>query len=169
MDNLEQKMQQAAAARGTRDQTLQAIFIEAYNLKETTDKKPEVGHMAYGMLAVDVSMRLANMFLAIKADKGVHEVACDLSYELAVNEFWAKNASILVPIMHVALNTHRDGVMLLVEKTIRDEYSKYDMLISASQAAPLEIFPVIAYCLGGPGLMVSASLKLKLALAPYFL
>lgn len=168
-NDIDQAVKSAAAEQIQIDQRFQNIFIEHFGLTENKENPPTVGHMAYGMLAVDVAVRLANLFLAIKKDKGVYRVACDLSFQLATNEFWQKNAAVLMPIMHVCLNTHRDGALMLADRTKHNEYSTNDVLISASRAAPLEIFPVIAYLLGGPALMVAASLPLKRDLSPYFL
>lgn len=164
--------QAAARANNNIDARLEEIFIKHFGLESVEGEEPkEAGYMAYGMMAVDVAMRIANVFLAIKnpTEHRTYRAICDLTYELGVNEFWRKNANVINPIMHVCTNTYRDGVELLLRRAQRDEYSSYDALISASRAAPLEIFPVIAYLLGGPKLMVSSSLALKLELAPYFI
>lgn len=166
MDDIEQAMLEAGKKANDVNSRLTEIFTEHFDLN---NKDNDPGYTAYGFLAVDIAVRLANLFLAIKQDKGVHRVACDLTFQLATNEFWQKNAAVLMPIVHVCLNTHTDGVAMLVERTQRNEYSSYDALISASRAAPLEIFPVIAYLLGGPVLMQRVSLPLKRELAPYFL
>jgi hypothetical protein len=167
--DIDQAVVSAATQQADLDSRLQEIFMRNFGLMEKEGVAIEAGYKAYGLLAVDIAVRLTNMFIAVKTDKGVYRVACDLSYQMATNEFWAKNASVLMPIMHVCLNTHRDGVMMLADRVKHNEYSSNDALISASRAAPLEIFPVIAYLLGGPVLMVSASLPLKRDLAPYFL
>lgn len=171
--NIEEVMRQAAQKSTELDTRLQQIFLSAFGLLEAENVKPEerleVGYKAYGLAAVDVAVRLAKLFIAVKQDKGVHSVACDLTYQLNTNDFWAKNASVLLPVMHIALNSHTDGVLLLAERERRQEYSSSDALISASRAAPLELFPLIAYCLGGPMLMTATSLRLKHELAPYIL
>lgn len=166
-DELERMVQQAATKSADLSVRLEEVFVDNYRLKDTD--KQDTGYMAWGLLGVDVAIRLAKMYIAIRDNKGVYEVACDLTYQLNTNEFWQKNANVLMPLMHMALNAHRDGVMLLAERTARNEYSSNDALISAAKAAPLEIFPVIGYLIGGPSLMVSCSLKLKHDLAPYFL
>jgi hypothetical protein len=74
-----------------------------------------------------------------------------------------------MPLVHMALNAHRDAVALQVDRAKREEYAQGDTLLAAARAAPLEIFPIIAYCFGGPELMLSASLPLKQELAPYLL
>lgn len=149
------------------DNRLQAIFIEHFGV----DEKAPAGHNAYALMAVEVAVSLANLFLSLKRpDEHRHYRAlCDTTYHLNTNDFWQRNAAVLLPVMHVCLNTYRDGAELVLERTVRGEYSSNDALISASKAAPLEIFPVIAYLIGGPKLMLTASLPLKRALAPYFL
>ena len=170
MTDFTQLVQETVRRNHSVDEALRAIFIDYYQIGSIEKQATDAGHNAYALLAVDVSMRLANMFLAIKnpSDHRSYRMACDLTYELATNEFWKRNHNIITPTLHVCLNTYRDGAAMLAEKTARDEYSSSDALISASRAAPLEVFPVIAYLVGGPELMVSASLPLKRALAPYF-
>lgn len=154
------------------DNRLTDIFKTHYRCtgdeQETSPDK--VGYMAWALLAVDVSVRLANVFLAIKNPKEhrTYRAICDLSYQLNTNEFWQKNASVILPAVHVALNSYRDGVDFELRRREIGEYSTYDNLIAASRCAPLEIFPLIAYLVGGPALMQSESVPLKLALAPYF-
>lgn len=153
------------------DDRLNAIFRQHYKCEEDKDTGPDTtGYMAWALLAVDVSVRIANVFLAIKNPKEhrTYRAVCDLTYQLNTNEFWAKNASVILPAMHVALNTYRDGVDFELRRRELGEYSTYDSLIAASRSAPLEIFPLIAYLVGGPMLMQSESAPLKLALAPYF-
>lgn len=153
------------------DSRLTDIFKQHYRCNEEKDSGPETaGYMAWALLAVDVSIRIANVFLAIKNPKEhrTYRAVCDLTYQLNTNEFWAKNASVILPTMHVALNTYRDGVDFEMRRRELGEYSSYDSLIATSRCAPLEIFPLIAYLVGGPMLMQSESAALKLALAPYF-
>lgn len=169
MDNIEQNIAEVARKVAGIDEKLTNIFMEAFGLTNP-ENETNAGYMAYGTMAVDVALRLSNVFLALKNpdQHRTYRAVCDLTYELSANEFWHKNANVLMPILHVCLNTYRDGASLLLERAQRGEYSSSDMLISASRAAPLEIFPVIAYLVGGPALMASASLPLKTQLAPYF-
>lgn len=169
MNDIDEAIMRAATNAADQDTRLQDIFKEHFGLIPSDTYKPEAGYMAYGMLAVDIAVRLTKMFIAIKRDKGIHAVACDLTYQMNTNEFWQKNASVLLPIMHVCLNTHTDGIQLLAARTRDEDYHHYDALIAGSRAAPLEIFPIIAYLVGGPALMVVASLPLKRDLAPYLL
>lgn len=165
MNDIEQAILKAAKETADLDNKLTEIFTRHFKLH---DGQP-ADYMAYGLLAVDIAVRLANLFLSIKKDKGVHRVACDLTYQMNTNIFWQKNASVLLPVIHVCLNTFSDGMQLIAERMVNSEYASGDTLIAASRAAPLEIFPIIAYLLNGPELMVSASLPLKRELAPYFL
>lgn len=171
-DKIDAAVRFAAEQRTSLDAKLQEIFMRNYGITKENEKEKseqDPGYMAWGMYAVDVSMRIARAFLSIKNNTGAYETMCDFTYQLATNEFWQKNANVIMPLIHMALNTHRDGVFLLAERARRNEYSSYDALISASRAAPLEIFPVIAYLVGGPALMANASLALKTELAPFFL
>lgn len=149
------------------DVILTEIFKEHFGV----DADEPAGKNAYALLAVDVAVSIANIFLSLKNpdDHRHYRAICDTTYHLNTNDFWTRNASVLLPIMHVGLNTWRDGVELMVERTVENEYAHNDGLILGSRAAPLEIFPVIAYLVGGPALMVKSSLPLKKALAPYFL
>lgn len=155
------------------DEKLRGLFMEHYGLNVTDpdDKKSAVGYKAYGLMAVDVAMRLANVFMAINNPKAprTFQAICDLTYQLNTNDFWHKNASILLPLMHAALNAHRDVIVFNKAREELNEYSMLDALSAAGRAAPLEIFPVIAYCLGGGALMQECSASLKQALAPYLM
>jgi hypothetical protein len=135
------------------------------------ETKPDVGLMAWGTMAVEVGLALANLFLAIKNpdQHRTYRAICDLTYQLASNDFWQKNAAVLMPVVHSALNAYRDSASLLLERESRGEYSSNDALIAGARTAPLELFPLIAYLVGGPKLMVSASIPLKTELGPYFL
>lgn len=167
---LEEVVRQATAKRASLHESLEAIFLEEFGLlRKAGEEGFDVGYNAWGLLGTDVAIRLAKMFIGLKRNEGMYEAICDLVYQLSANDFWQKNASILLPVVHMALNAHRDGALLVGDRVARDEYSSSDALISAARAAPLEIFPVIAYIIGGPQLMVAKSLTLKQRLAPYFL
>ncbi len=150
------------------DTQIQDILMRNYGL---LNDKADPGFLAYGMMAMEVANALSNVFLAIKHPEQhrTFRALCDLTYQLNTNDFWQKNAAVLMPAIHVALNAYRDGAVLAAERAERKEYGSNDSLIAASRAAPLELFPLIAYLIGGPALMVSASIPLKVELAPYFL
>lgn len=168
--NIEEAIRSASTERRNLHEQLQAIFLEELGLLKTSeDEDFDPGYNAWGLAGVDVAIRLAHMFIGLKRNTGMHEALCDLTYQLNANSFWQKNASVIVPLIHAALNTHRDGALLLADRAIRNEYSSSDALICASRAFPLEIFPVIAYLIGGPQLMAAKSLILKQRLSPYFL
>lgn len=173
MSDIEETIRKAASTNMSVDDRLKEIFVKHFGLevREGAENNPTAGYVAYGYMAVDVSVRLANVFLAIKnpLEHRNYRAICDLAFELNNNDFWIKNAGFITPMLHVCLNTFRDGVALLAERNQRGEYSSSDALISASRAAPLELFPMIAYLLGGPKLMATVSLELKRDLAPYFL
>lgn len=156
---------------GTRVHNTDVILTELFKEHFGVDADEPAAKNAYALLAVDVAMSIANIFLSLKnpGDHRHYRALCDTTYHLNTNDFWTRNASVLLPLMHVGLNTWRDGVELMVERSVENEYANNDGLILGSRAAPLEIFPVIAYLVGGPALMVKSSLPLKKALAPYFL
>lgn len=160
-------VRKAAQAVADTDARLTEIFIKHFNI----DKEKPAGHNAYALAAVEVAVSLANIFLSLKnpQEHRHYRALCDTTYHLNTNVFWEKNASVLLPIMHVCLNTYRDATELKLEREQNKDYTSNDILIAGSMAAPLEIFPVIAYLIGGPSLMVSASLGLKKNLVPYFL
>lgn len=167
---IEEAIRQTTSKRTSLHDSLENIFLEEFDLlRDKDDAGFDAGYKAWGLLGVDVALRLAKMFIGLKNNTGMYEAICDLVYQLSNNDFWQKNASILIPVMHTALNAHRDGAMLMADRAARDEYSSSDALISAARAAPLEIFSVIAYIVGGPHLMAAKSLTLKQRLAPYFL
>lgn len=167
---LEEMIRNATTARTSLHKSLEDIFLEEFGLLKTKDDEGfNPGYNAWGLLGTDVAIRLARMFIGLKNNTGVFETMCDLIYQLNSNDFWQKNASVLLPVVHMALNAHRDGALLMADRAARDEYSSSDSLISAARAAPLEIFPIVAYLIGGPALMATKSLILKQRLAPYFL
>ena len=167
---IEDAIRQATSQRVELQTNLETIFLEEYELtKKSGEEGFEPGYQAWGLAGADVAVRLARMFIGLKKNSGMYEAICDLTFQLNTNDFWQKNASVRLPLVHAALNAHRDGAVLLAERTARDEYSSSDSLISAARAAPLEIFAVIAYLIGGPKLMTAKSLTLKQRLAPYFL
>lgn len=166
--NMQQAVTNVVKENATIDNAIQDILMKHYGL---TSKDQPAAYMAYGMMAMEVAMALVNMFLALKnpSQHRSYKAFCDLTYQLNTNDFWNKNASILLPAVHVALNAYRDGGVLMLEREVRNEYSSDDALIAASRVAPLELFPLIAYCIGGPPLMLQASIPLKTELATYFL
>ena len=171
MNDIEEAIKAAASKTVSLDEALRNIFIERFGLQVTEGEVTNAGFMAYGMLAVDTATRIANIFLSLQSAQKVrsYSAICDLSFGLTNNDFWNKNAVFLMPVITMALNAHRDGVELLAERQQRNEYSSRDALVAACRAMPLEVFVMVAYCLGGPALMASASLGLKNDLAPYFL
>lgn len=160
-------VKRAAEVNAEIDSQLQEIFMSAFSI----DKEQSAGHNAYALMAVEVAVSIANLFLSLtRPNEHRHfRAICDLTYHLNTNDFWQRNAAVILPTIHTALNAHRDMAELVLEREVRNEYSANDGLIASAKAAPLEIFPVIAYLVGGPKLMVAASLPLKRALAPYFL
>lgn len=169
MNAVAQKASTVLRNQSTQDDILENIFKKALEL-DTERHKDNPGYMAWATSAVPVCMGLANILLAVKypdSGRGFRAIT-DLTYELGANDFWTKNAAVLVPILTVALNSHRDYLGMRVEEEKYSEYAMYDKLIAGAQSMPLEIFSMVLYLVGGPLLLATGSLPLKIALAPHF-
>lgn len=150
------------------DRRLESIFRKHFELDSDTHKD-NPGYQAWAGYAVDVSVKVANIILSMKwpdSGRGFRALT-DLTYQLNANDFWTKNAPVLVPVLTTVMNAHRDGMELMMERQVNKEYALYDKLISGSQTSCLEIFSMILFLVGGPTLMALSSLPLKLDLAPY--
>lgn len=171
MTDLQQVAMNAAKGNAAIDAKIQEILIEQFGINniDGTKDAQSAGYKAYALQAVSVGVAIANMVMALRdpASHRTYQAFCDLTFNLNTNNFWEKNASVILPIIHVWLNTYRDGATFMEERARRNEYSSHDALIAASRAAPLEIFPVLAYLVGGPMLMIKASAQLKVQLAPF--
>jgi hypothetical protein len=172
MNTLPESTMRAIAKQSEVDEVLRGIFKEHFDIptNEDIEKDPnKMGYRAWAMMAIEVAVSMANMIISMRkpeSGRGLR-VMQDLVYALNANDFWAKNAPILVPILTVMCNAHKDGVALKVDAMQNSEYTIYDKLTSATQLVPLEIFSMILYLVGGPMLMSNRSLPLKIALAPY--
>lgn len=152
------------------DDTLRGIFTKHFEI-ESEKNKENPGYKAYALNAVEVAIALSNLVLSINkpdSHRGFRAVS-DLIYGLNANDFWVKNAPVLVPALTVILNSHRDYIDMQVRRNEMQEYAVYDKLITGAQCVVLEVFSMLLYLVGGPLLMNVASLPLKLDLAPYFL
>lgn len=152
------------------DGTLRAIFNKHFET-ETEENKNNPGYRAYAGYAVEVGVALMNLVISVKkpdSGRGFRAIS-DLVYTLNANEFWVKNAPVLVPVLTIVLNSHRDYVDMAVRKKELEDYAIYDKMISAADGASLEIFSMLLYLVGGPVLMSEKSLPLKMDLAPYLL
>lgn len=149
------------------DDALRAIFVKYFEIKE--DSNP--GYRAYAEYAAEVGVALANIIISVRkpeAGRGLRAIS-DLTYALNANEFWLKNAPVLVPVLTIVLNAHRDYIDMQMRRSELSEYAAYDKMMSAANGAPLEMFAMLLYLVGGPTLMGVSSLALKQELAPYFL
>lgn len=164
------ELQESIKKQQKQDEALEAIFKKYLEL-DTDKHKENPGYLAWATSALPCCVALANVLLAIKYPESHRSFRAiqDLTFQLGANDFWSKNAPVLVPLLTVAINSHKDYVGMVVEKSTWQEYSTYDKLISGAQCVPLELFSMILYLVGGPLLMATSSLPLKIALAPYFL
>lgn len=168
MNDIDEKVRTAVKSRTHTDAELYDIFLKHYTAG--SEEKIDAGMMSGIQLACHASVALCNIFLAIRRpeEHRTYRAICDLTFGLNTNGFWVNNAGVIMPLLHAALNTYRDGVELTLDTYNKGEYGVNDNLATASRLAPLEIFPVIAYLIGGPPLMLATSIPLKQDLAPYF-
>lgn len=152
------------------DDALRDIFKKHFEITE--EKKNEnPGYIAWASYAVEVAVAMSNIIISLnhpEQHRGFRAVS-DLTFALNANEFWVKNAPVLVPVLTIILNSHRDYIDMAMQRKDMGEYAVYDKLMGSARIVALEIFPMILYLVGGPMLMSLASLELKKNLAPYFL
>lgn len=164
MNNIEAVL----AQQTQKDDALREIFERHFDLE---GQKDNIGYQAYARMAVEVCISIANVILSMKhpeSRRGLRAIQ-DLTYGLNSNDFWMKNASVLLPVLTVIINAQKDFATFQLERKTMQEYGSYDKLISGSETVCLEIFSVILYLVGGPSLMSLASAPLKIDLAPHFL
>lgn len=167
MSNLTRTAAETIQAQERQDEQLKSIFEKHFNLyHESNVNNP--GYQAYAGFAVDVCIRLANIIIAIKKPESNRSFRAlsDLTFVLSGNEFWQRNSQVLMPMVMAIMSSHRDYVAMIVERSEMSEYAMYDKLLSGADTMPLEIFSVVAFLAGGPELMVSCSLPMKLDLLP---
>lgn len=156
------------------DEIMRRILAQHFDMPSNEDietKPDKIAYRGWALLAVEVGVAMANMIIAMrKPDSGRSFRAMqDLTYVLNCNDFWVKNAPVLVPIITVMMNAHKDGAALKLEASQEREYTIYDKMTSATSLVQLEIFSILLYLVGGPLLMTAQSLALKIALAPYLI
>lgn len=154
------------------DEMLRKIFAEHFELptnEEVEGRPDKIGQRAWTLMAIEVALSCANMVIAMNRPESGRSFRSiqDLLYVLNSNDFWVKNGPVLVPVMAMACNAHKDGVAFKLDAIKNQEYTIYDKLTSATTLVPLEIFSMLLYLVGGPMLMATRSMQLKLALAPY--
>lgn len=176
MTDNQTQIRQAVGKQLEVDTILREIFKRHFGVSEAINPNGEgrgdnPGYRAYALEAVEAGVSLANIVLSIKkpdSGRGFRAIS-DITYALNANEFWIKNAPVLVPILSIVLNSHRDYADMASRRLELSDYAVYDKMISASDGASLEIFSMLLYLVGGPELMTMESLAMKLDLAPYLL
>lgn len=170
MTTIQDSVQRILGKQMEIDVNLREVFNKHFGLN-AADIENNPGYRAYAGFAVEVGVALANLVISIKkpdSGRGFRAIS-DLTYTLNANEFWVKNAPVLVPVLTIVLNSHRDYVDMAMRRKELEDYAVYDKMMSAADGASLEIFSMLLYLVGGPALMNTNSLPLKLDLAPYLL
>lgn len=149
------------------DEEIRAILIKEYGL---LDEKNKGGpYEAVGLLAVDVAIRLMNVLRSMRFPdaKLGYRTVLDLTIGLNSNAFWQKNATVLVPLLHIAVQAQADYAFLLLDKATNRQSGMFDKVRIESELVGLELFVMIGYLLGGQELMTNSSIKIKSELEPY--
>jgi hypothetical protein len=164
------KLEQTVKQQLVVDEALRNIFKAHFHI-DGDNSEGNPGYKAYALYAVEVGVSLANIILAANHPESgrAFRAMTDLTYALNANEFWLKNAPVLVPVLTIILNSHKDYVDMAVQRQEMNEYAIYDKLMGSARIVALEIFSMVLYLVGGPQLMGIESLPLKNDLAPYFL
>ena len=170
MSELQKSIRQVVGKQMEIDGTLRELFIKHLEIN-SEENKDNPGYKAYAGYAVEVGVALMNLVISIKkpdSGRGFRAVS-DLVYTLNANDFWVKNAPVLVPVLTIVLNSHRDYIDMVSRRTELQDYAIYDKMMSAADGASLELFSMLLYLVGGPTLMNTNSLPLKMDLAPFLL
>jgi len=145
------------------DQAIGKILLEVYGhgTNAAYDSTVEV--------AVDCALRLYNVLMNVRKPGAgrTHRATMDLAVGLNGNPFWTKYGSALLPILHIALQAQADYAILSVEKDESPNITVYDGIRTESKLIGIELFTMIAFCLGGHELLAIKSLELKKKLSPY--
>lgn len=170
MSTIHNLLSETITAQTKIDDSLRQIFVKHFEINSEKNKE-NPGYVAYALDAVEVGVSIANVIMSIDKPESYRgfRAICDLVYGLNANNFWIKNAPVLVPALTVILNSHRDYVDMMVRRKEMEDYAIFDKLASGAKCAVLEVFSILLYLVGGPMLMSVASLPLKIDLAPYFI
>lgn len=132
------------------------------------DTNPEhTGYKAAALLAIEVAVSLANLVMQVRRpDSGrSFRVLFDLTVGLQSNLFWARNAPVIMPLLHAYMMDHLDSVDLQTERG-DVKISPYDKLIMGAEASSLVLFTQLLYLVGGFKTQAEGSVTLKKELMP---
>lgn len=167
--NLQEDIAKAVQEMHQQDTAILSIFKRHYQVKDKPDDNP--GYQAYAIQAAEVASALMNLLISVKKPNSNRNFRAlqDLTFALNANDFWVKNSPVLMPLLVIFMNAHKDAVSMKLDRARMNDYASLDKLVCGSEAVGLEIFAMIAYLLGGPMLMATTSIPLKMDLAPYLL
>lgn len=167
MSETNERVMQAFKLSAKFDDEVRAAMSRALLLDEKKDDEKEAGYMAAATLALELSVSLANIVVAVRRpDTGrTFRMAYDLVIGMNSNLFWGQHAAALLPLLHMALMDHLDSVALQDERG-EVKVSPYDKLIMGAEAAPMAMFSMILFLVGGPIVQMRGSVLLKKDLMP---
>lgn len=156
---------EAANRMTDREEAVRQILLDEFNTFHVTN----ADYHAVSELAVDCGLKLLNVLLSARKPNGggTHKALMDLTVGLGGNSFWRQNSSILLPLLHSALQAQLDYALLRQEAAANPNSTAFTGLISECELVGLEIFPAIGYLLAGYEQMAVKSLTLKKRLMPY--
>lgn len=162
MSDTDERIVQAFKLNAQFDQRVREAMARALMLDERRDDPKEAGYMAAATLALDLSVSLANIIVAVRRPETgrTFRMAYDLVIGMNSNLFWAQHAAALLPLLHTALMDHLDSVALQDERG-EVKVSPYDKLIMGAESAPMAMFSMILFLVGGPLVQMRGSVLLK--------
>lgn len=149
------------------DDDVRDAMGRALQLAQKKDDPKEVGYMSVALVAVEVAVSLANIIATVRrpTEGRTYRAIYDLVIGLNTSIFWGKHAPALMPLLHTMLMDHLDSVSLQMERG-EVKVSPYDKLIMGAESAPLAIFSMILFLVGGPEVQMQGSVALKKDLMP---
>jgi hypothetical protein len=152
---------------GKFDADVRAAMSRALGTEEKKDDPKEAGYMAAATLAIELATSLANIIVAVRRPEAgrTFRMAYDLVIGMNSNLFWSQHAPALLPLLHTALMDHLDSVALQDERG-EVKVSPYDKLIMGAEAAPMAMFSMLLFLVGGPLVQMHGSVLLKKDLMP---
>lgn len=166
MTDIEARVMELYGQSATFDDSVRDILMDCYNV-EKDKSEANAGYNATGLLAVEVGVAMANLIRVIKRPESGRTFRVVLDFTIALNNnlFWGRHATSLMPLIHVILMDHLDSLALQLERG-EVKCGPYDKLVMGAETAPLAIFSIIAFLIGGPTLQMAVSVKLKKSLMP---
>lgn len=165
MLSVAEHIEQPATAVLERDEEIRKILLDIFQFHEGLP----LNEKSVMLMGADLGVKFFNVFYSLRnPNSGLgYRVVMDLTVNLNGNPLWVKHGTVFMPILHAALQAQSDYALLSVEKANSPNITKDDDIRAECKLAPLEIFVMLAFIVGGQELMQIAAMQLKRRLAPY--